>query len=82
MTAQYKAQELKAGLSLAVMLNLGRVGVVLGETPPVPPRMARPGQLEPPRRGGVLIWAGRMRATVVRFQAYWLGVRWGWCSWS
>ena len=67
MTAQYKAQELKAGLSLAVIANViwGVSALYWVETSPVRPQdvVAHRAIWSLPVAAAVLIWAGRMRAT-------------------
>ena len=67
MTAQYTAQELKTGLSLAVIANViwGVAALYWVETAPVRPQdvVAHRAIWSLPVAAAVLIWAGRMRAT-------------------
>ena len=66
MTAQYTAQELKTGLSLAVIANViwGVSSLYWAETSPLRPQdvVAHRAIWSLPVAAAVLIWAGRMRA--------------------
>lgn len=67
MTAQYTAQQLKTGLSLAVIANIiwGVAALYWVETSPVRPQdvVAHRAIWSLPVATAVLIWAGRLRAT-------------------
>ena len=67
MTTQYTAQELKTGLSLAVIANIiwGVSALYWVETYPVRPQdvVAHRAIWSLPVAAAVLIWAGRLRAT-------------------
>ena len=67
MTAHYTVQELKTGLSLAVIANViwGVSALYWVETSPVRPQdvVAHRAIWSLPVAAAVLIWAGRMRAT-------------------